>query len=85
MKNKLSLILSFALATTIVVGQTGFAHGSDDTGEGNNMMGGNGMANMMENGNMSGMMNAMNSPEGQKMMESCMDFMESFDGDEKEG
>jgi hypothetical protein len=66
---KTPFLLSFALAAIIVVGQDGFAKGSD-----------NGMENMM-NGN--GMMEAMNSPEGQKMMSACGNFMESY-GDEKD-
>ena len=37
-----------------------------------NMMNGNGMTKMME---------AMNSPEGQKMMKACGEFMESSDSD----
>jgi hypothetical protein len=79
---KLSFVFSFALATLLVVGQAGFAEGSDNNGMGN-MMNGNGMSNMMENGNMSNMMNAMNSPKGQEMMNACGDFMESYE-DEKE-
>jgi hypothetical protein len=84
MKKKLMLLSSFALATVLVVGQMSFAAGSDDNGMGN-MMNGNGtsgMMQMMENENMGKMTNAMNSPEGQEMMNSCGSFMDSNGDDE---
>ncbi|MFZ3576701.1 hypothetical protein [Virgibacillus sp. DJP39] len=52
---KLRFVLSFALATLLVIGSTAFAQEPDNGGMGN-MMNGNGMSNMMESGNMSGMM-----------------------------
>lgn len=80
---KVPFVLSFAFAALLVVGTTALAQGPDN-GMGNMMNGnGNGMMNMMENGSMSQMMEAMNSPEGQKMMDACGDFMESY-GDKKE-
>jgi hypothetical protein len=86
MQKKTMLLVSFALATVLVVGQVGFAAKADnDAGKGG-MMNGNGMSgmmNMMENENMGKMMDAMNSPEGQAMMESCGNFMESY-GDDTE-
>jgi hypothetical protein len=81
---KTMLLVSFALATVLVVGQTGFASESDNNGGMMNMMENgsmNGMMKMMENGNMNKMMEAMNSPEGQEMMNACSKFMES-NGDE---
>ena len=69
------LVLSFALSTLLVVGTTGFAHGSNSDGAAN-------MLNANENG-MKNMMNAMNSPEGQEMMTTCANFMESI-GDDQE-
>ncbi|SEB05529.1 hypothetical protein SAMN05421743_11470 [Thalassobacillus cyri] len=65
---KVPFALSFALATLLVVGTTTFAQEPDNNGMGN-MMSGNGMMNMME---------AMNSAEGQKMMNACGDFMEAY-------
>ncbi|MEA3321480.1 MAG: hypothetical protein U9Q88_15835 [Bacillota bacterium] len=65
MKKKIAFVASFALATLLVVGQFTYAEQSDGM---MNMMNGNGMAKMME---------AMNSPEGQKMMKACGEFMES--------
>ncbi|MFC7063611.1 hypothetical protein [Halobacillus seohaensis] len=75
-----SFVLSFSLATVLVVGQGALAEESEGNGM-SSMMNGNGMMNMMENGNMSQMMGAMNSPEGQKMMSTCSDFMESYEDD----
>lgn len=69
---KAPFALSFAFAALLVVGTTAFAQEPDN----------NGMGNMM-NGNGNGMMKSMNSPEGQKMMDVCGDFMESY-GDKKE-
>ncbi|MFD1736728.1 hypothetical protein ACFSCX_09130 [Bacillus salitolerans] len=60
MKKKIALGFSFALATLLVVGQFASADMS---------------GNMNKNGMMQ-MMNAMNSPEGQKMMAACGEFME---------
>lgn len=86
MKKKLPFVLSFALAALVVIGQAGFAHGPDNDGGASNMMNGNGMGmmSMMGNGQMSEMMDAMNSPEGKKMIESCTNFMQSFEDDNKE-
>lgn len=72
MKKKLPLVLSFALAALIVVGQASLAQGSDDNNRTVNMMNGDGMTTMMKKGNMSEMMNA------------CIDFMQSFGNDKKE-
>jgi hypothetical protein len=79
MKKKMLLLVSFALAAVLVVGQIGFAAepgNSNGMGMGS-MMNGNGMNKMMENGSMNKMMDAMNSSEGQAMMDSCGSFMES--------
>lgn len=70
MKKKIALVLSFALATLLVVGQFAFAE-ELDTNMG--MMNGNGMMNMME---------VMHSPEGQEMMNACNKFMDSVKDDE---
>jgi hypothetical protein len=83
MKKKALLLVSFALATVLVVGQAGIAAESDEKSPNQGMMNGNGMSgmmNMMQNENMGKMMDAMNSPEGQEMMNSCSNFMESYDG-----
>ncbi|MCM3164084.1 MULTISPECIES: hypothetical protein [Bacillaceae] len=73
MKKKIAFVSSFALAALLVVGQFTYAE-EPEKGMGNMMNGnGNGMMNMME---------AMNSPEGQKMMTACGDFMESYDDQE---
>ncbi len=66
MKKKIAFVSSFALATLLVVGQFSYAEKSDSM---TNMMNGDGMMKMME---------AMNSPEGQKMMKACGEFMESY-------
>lgn len=78
---KIPFVLSLALSTLLVVSTTGFASGLNN-GEKGSMMNASdsGMTNMMGNGNM---MNAMNSPKGQEMMNVCGNFMESID-DEKE-
>lgn len=65
MKKKIAFFSSFALAALLVVGQFTYAEQSD------------GMMNMMNGNGMSKMMEAMNSPEGQKMMKACGEFMES--------
>lgn len=70
MKKKLPFVLSFTLAAFIVVGQVGFAHGSDDDKRAGHMMNGNGMTDMMEEGSMT------------KMMQSCTNFMQSFGDDQ---
>ncbi len=79
---KVPFVLSFSMAAVLVIGQGAFAKESEGDRP-DSMMNGNGMMNMMENGNMSQMMEAMNSPEGKKMMKACGDFMESY-GDENE-
>lgn len=70
------LLFSFGLSAVLVVGTMGFSGTSEANENGGmmNMMNGNGMMNMME---------AMNSPEGQEMMESCGTFMSSY-GDKAE-
>ncbi|UOQ94011.1 hypothetical protein MUO14_03310 [Halobacillus shinanisalinarum] len=73
---RVPFVLSLSLAAVLVVGQGVLAEESESDRTGS-MMNGNGMMNMMENGNMSQMMEAMNSPEGQKMMRTCGNFMES--------
>ncbi|AQS55728.1 hypothetical protein [Novibacillus thermophilus] len=80
MKKKTALLMSFALAIVLVVGQIAFAHGEDDNG-GMGIMDGNGISGMMNNANMGQMMEAMNSPEGQEMMNACMNFMQSQNND----
>lgn len=85
MQKKTMLLVSFALAAILVVGQVGFAAETENKGGG--MMNGNGMGgmmNMMENENMGKMMEAMNSPEGEAMMESCSNFMETYDDEDQE-
>lgn len=76
MKNKKTLLMvSFALAAVLVVGQGVFAANDNNNGM-------SGMTQMMGNENMQKMMSAMNSPEGQEMMSACSTFMESY-GDKK--
>jgi hypothetical protein len=72
---KMPFVISFAIATLLVVGTSSFAS-SDNSGMGS-MMNGNGMGNMMDSEGMGQMMEAMNSPEGQEMMNSCSNFMDS--------
>ncbi|PMC34921.1 hypothetical protein CJ195_20630 [Bacillus sp. UMB0899] len=67
MKKKIAFVSSFTLATLLVAGQFTYAEKPDG------MMNGNGMSKMME---------AMNSPEGQKMMKACEKFMETSDDSE---
>lgn len=69
MKKKIAFVSSFAFATLLVTGQFTYAEKPDSM---MNMMNGNGMTKMME---------AMNSPEGQKMMKACGEFMESSDNE----
>jgi hypothetical protein len=84
MNKKRMLIISFTLAAVLVLGPLAFSVGAtEDNGGMGNMMGGNGMSGMMENGNMGKMMGAMNSPEGQEMMNSCSNFMSSYDETEE--
>lgn len=64
MKKKMAFVSSFALVTLLVAGQFTYAEKPDSM---MNRMNGNGMTKMME---------AMNSPEGQKMMKACGEFME---------
>jgi hypothetical protein len=82
MKNKKTLlIVSFALAAVLVVGQAVMAAEPNNGG----MMNGNGMSGMMQmmdNEGMQKMMGAMSTPEGQEMMNSCSNFMDSY-GDEE--
>lgn len=73
MKKKSMLLVSFALTAILVISQVGFAAESDKED--------GGMMNMMENENMGKMMEAMNSPKGKTMMESCGNYMETY-GDE---
>jgi hypothetical protein len=72
---KMPFVISFAIATLLVVGTSSFAS-SDNSGMGN-MMDSEGMGNMMNGEGMGQMMEAMNSPEGQEMMNSCSNFMDS--------
>lgn len=85
MQKKTMLLVSFALAAVLVVGQVGFATEPDNNGGGmGSIMNGNGMSRMMnmtDNENMDKMKGAINSPEGQAMIESCGNFMESYDDD----
>jgi hypothetical protein len=91
MQKKRLLIISFTLAAVLVVGPLAFSVGAtEDNGGMGNMMGGmmngngmNGMMNMMDNGNMGQMMEAIDSPEGQAMIEGCGNFMSSYDETEE--
>lgn len=77
MKNKkILLIVSFALAAGLVIGQAVIAAESNI-----GMMNGNGMSGLMQmdNEGMQKMMGAINTPEGQEMMNSCSKFMDSYD------
>ena len=91
-KKRNLLIVSFALAAALVVGQAAFASSDKGGGTGymdsmmnesggmDSMMNGNdmsGMMQMMNNEGMQKMMNAMNTPEGQEMMNACGSFMET--------
>lgn len=85
MKNKKTLlVVSFALAAILVIGQEVIAANSNDnngiSSNMSNMMnedGIPGMTQMMGNENVQKMISAMNSPEGQEMMSACSTFMES--------
>jgi hypothetical protein len=82
MKNKKTLLLvSFALAAVLVVGQAVMAAEPNNGG----MMNGSGMSGMMQmmdNDGMQKMTGAMNTPEGQEMMNSCSNFMDSYGEEE---
>lgn len=75
---KTPFILSFALSALLVAGTTGFASGSDSDRT-NSIMNANenGILNMMDNGNMSNVMSAMNSAEAQEMMNTCANFLKT--------
>jgi hypothetical protein len=91
MNKKRMLIISFTLAAVLVVGPLAFSVGAtEDNGGMGNMMGGmmngngsNGMMNMMENESMGKMMEAIDSPEGQAMIEGCGNFMSSLEETEE--
>ncbi|MFB4165676.1 hypothetical protein ACE1TI_18215 [Alteribacillus sp. JSM 102045] len=83
MKKKLPLVMTIGLAALIAIGQSGLAEESENNQMGN-MMNGNGIMSMMDNVNISKMMNAMNSPEGKNMIDACGDYMESFGEEERE-
>ncbi|OXT17191.1 hypothetical protein B9K06_12590 [Bacillus sp. OG2] len=70
MKKKIAFVSSFALATLLVVGQ--FAYANQSNSEMDMNMNGNKMMNSDE---MTGMMKSLSSPEGQKMVKACNDFM----------
>ncbi|SDJ12452.1 hypothetical protein [Alteribacillus bidgolensis] len=80
MKNKkLLMIPSFAIAAALVAGpiNIGDAHEEHENGGMmNGMMSGEAMgnSNMMHGEGMDQMMEAMNSPEGQEMMNACANF-----------
>ncbi|RKL69231.1 hypothetical protein CR203_04150 [Salipaludibacillus neizhouensis] len=69
LNKKLMLLMSFVLAAFLVIGGTAFASPIE----------GNGMMNMINGNGMSNMMEAMNSPQGQEMIDGCQDFMSSYD------
>ncbi|MCY9659514.1 hypothetical protein P5G65_23700 [Paenibacillus chondroitinus] len=75
MKKKTIFIASFALLAVLAVGQIGFAAGTKDKDGQDNTS--KGMYEMMQNGNMDKMMQSMHSPEGEKMMKACDEFMDS--------
>lgn len=88
MQKKTKLALAFSLAMVLVIGGMAFASGINENDGMDNMMNGHGMLGMMQmmvNENMSKMMDAMNSPEGQEMMKACRKFMESYGDDETSG
>lgn len=76
MKKKTLLGISFGLATLLVAGQASYAATVPDNATQNNTTG---MMSMMNNANMGKMMEAVNSPEGQKMVNACSNFMDSYD------
>jgi hypothetical protein len=79
LKNKKTLLMvPFALAAVLVVGQAVMAAEPNNDG----MMNGNGMMQMMNNEGMQKMMGAMNTPEGQEMMNACSKFMDSYGEEE---
>lgn len=78
-KKSTMLIFSFALSTLLVVGTLGFSPTSQANENSGGMMN---MMNMMNGNGIMHMMEAMNSPEGQEMMESCSEFMTSYEDEE---
>ncbi|SDJ24799.1 hypothetical protein [Alteribacillus bidgolensis] len=71
MKNKkLLMIPSFAIAAALVAGPINIGDAHEEDGNSGGMMNG-----MMNGEGMSQMMEAMNSPEGQEMMNACQNFM----------
>ncbi|MBB6449789.1 hypothetical protein HUG15_02020 [Salicibibacter cibarius] len=79
MKNKKFLLIpSLAITALLVASPIGITWASGDQSEGGMM---NGM--MMEDGK-NEMMDAMNSPEGEKMMNACQDFMSSNNTEESD-
>lgn len=72
MKKKIAFVSSFAFVILLVAGQFTYAEKPES------------MMNMMNSNGMTKMMEAMNSPEGQKMMDACGEFMESSEN-ENEG
>ncbi|AXF56797.1 MULTISPECIES: hypothetical protein [Bacillaceae] len=72
MKNKKFLLIpSLAITALLVASPIGITWAAGDQSEGGMMD-----RMMMENG-MNEMMDAMNSPEGEKMMNACQEFMSS--------
>jgi hypothetical protein len=65
MKMKIILVSSFSLASLLIVGQLVYAEKPDN------------IMNMMNDNVLKKMNEAMNSPEGQKMVKACGNFMES--------
>lgn len=90
MRKKWMLVSSFAVSTAIVLAPTVFAaanHSDSNssttqqttaTTNYSNMMNENGGSNMMNNDATTKMMNALGSPEGQKMVNGCSNFMSSY-------
>lgn len=84
MQKKSLLMISFTLAVVIVLGPMAF---SIDAKENNNgMMGQDGMMSGESSSmnSMMKMMNAMSTPEGEKMMEACSNFMSSYNEQEED-
>lgn len=78
---KETIDLSFTLAAILVMGPLAFSTGAtEDNGGIGSMISGNGINGMMNmgNGSMGKMMEAMNSPQGQEMINSCSNFMSSY-------
>lgn len=77
MKNKkLLMIPSFAIAAALIAGPINIGDAHEEDGHGG-MMNGEAMgnSNMMNGEGMDQMMETMNSPEGQEMMNACQNFM----------